>query len=58
MKEGCSCGLNMTDLARGTPYRDLGFRKIVCAKCGKEFITDKKDITDCFECERRMQSKK
>lgn len=58
MKEGCSCGLNMTDLARGTPYRDLGFRKIICAGCGKEFITDKKDITICFECERKMQCKK
>lgn len=48
----------MTDLAMGTPYRDLGFHKIICAKCGKEFITDKKDITDCFECERKIQSKK
>ena len=58
MKDECCCGLNLSDLVRGTPYKDLGFHKIICAKCGKEFITDKKDITDCFECERRMQCKK
>jgi len=58
MKEGCSCGLNMSDLARGTPYKDLGFRKVVCAKCSKEFYTDIKDKTHCFECEKRMPCKK
>ncbi len=52
MAEKCYCGLNLADLARGSPSRDLGFRKIVCAKCGKEFLTDIKDKTCCFECEK------
>jgi hypothetical protein len=52
MAEKCFCGLNMADLARGSPPKDLGFRKVVCAKCGKEFLTDIKDKTMCFECEK------
>jgi hypothetical protein len=51
-KEGCSCGINMSDLAMGTPYKDLGFRKVVCAKCGKVFFTDIKGKTMCFDCEK------
>jgi hypothetical protein len=54
MEEKCACGLNLADLARGTPSRDLGFRKIICAKCGKEFYTDIKDKPMCFECERQV----
>jgi hypothetical protein len=54
-KEGCACGLNMKDLAMGTPYKDPGFRKIVCAKCGKVFYTDIKDKTCCFDCERSQR---
>lgn len=52
MEEKCVCGLNLSDLSRGTPYRDLGFRKIKCAKCGKEFLTDIEGKTCCFECEK------
>jgi len=44
----------MPDLARGTPYKDLGFLKIICARCGKEFSTDVKDITYCIDCEKTM----
>ncbi len=52
MAEKCYCGLNLGDASRGTPYRDLGFRKVICAKCGKEFYTDIKDKVMCFECEK------
>ncbi|WP_230740436.1 hypothetical protein [Methanooceanicella nereidis] len=52
MKEGCSCGINFADLARGTPAKDLGFRKVRCVKCGKEFYTDIKDKMHCFDCEK------
>jgi len=55
MGEKCACGLNMADLAMSMPHKDLGFRKIVCAKCGKEFYTDIKDKTMCFECERTVR---
>jgi hypothetical protein len=51
-REGCGCGINMRDLAMGMPSRDLGFKKVVCAKCGKEFYTDIKDKTMCFDCEK------
>jgi hypothetical protein len=52
MGEKCYCGLNMSDMARGMPKKDLGFRKVVCEKCGLEFYTDIKDKTCCFECEK------
>ncbi len=52
MAEKCACGINVADLARSTPSRDLGFRKVVCAKCGKEFLTDIKGKTCCFDCEK------
>ncbi len=48
MKEECACGLNLSDLARGTPYRDLGFRKIICATCGKEFYNRYKGYRPLF----------
>jgi hypothetical protein len=54
----CCCSMNMKDLAMGTPYKDLGFRKVICARCGKEFYTDIKDKTCCFECEKSMPCKK
>ncbi len=53
MPEKCYCGLNMSDLARASEPRDYGFRKVICAGCGKEFFTDIKDKTRCFECEER-----
>jgi hypothetical protein len=56
MAEKCYCGLNLGDASRGTPYRDPGFRKVVCARCGKEFYTDIKDKTMCFECEKVKQA--
>ena len=49
-KEGCGCGINFADLARSMPTKDLGFRKVICTKCGKEFYTDIKDKTECFDC--------
>jgi hypothetical protein len=49
-KEGCACGINYADLARGLPAKDLGFKKVICARCGKEFYTDIKDKTECFDC--------
>jgi hypothetical protein len=52
MAEKCYCGLNLGDASRGTPYRDPGFRKVICGKCGKEIYTDIKDKTLCFECEK------
>jgi hypothetical protein len=52
MAEKCFCGLNPADIARGEPYKDPGFRKVKCAKCGLEFLTDIKDKTCCFECEK------
>jgi len=54
-KDHCYCGCNLADAARGTPYKDPGFRKVVCANCGKEFSTDIKDKTCCFDCERTMK---
>jgi hypothetical protein len=51
-KQECCCGINLADLAMGTPYKDLGFRKVVCTRCGKEFLTDIKDKTMCFDCEK------
>lgn len=53
MAEKCYCGLNLGDASRGSPHKDLGFRRVVCAKCGREFYTDIKDKTTCFDCERR-----
>ncbi len=50
--EGCGCGINMRDLAMGMPSTDQGFRKVVCAKCGKIFYRDIKDKTMCFDCEK------
>jgi len=29
------------------------FRNVVCASCGKEFLTDIPDKTMCFDCERK-----
>lgn len=55
MSEKCMCGLNVADLAMSMPHKDLGFRKIICAKCGKEFYTDIKDKTMCFECEKTVR---
>jgi hypothetical protein len=52
MEEKCACGLNLADMSRGSPTRDLGFRKVVCAKCGKVFYTDITGKTCCFECEK------
>lgn len=52
MEEKCACGLNLADMARGTPSRNLGFRKVVCAKCAKVFYTDIQGKTMCFDCER------
>ena len=52
MAEKCYCGLNLGDLARAGTMKDLGFRKVVCERCGKEFYTDIKDKVRCFECER------
>ena len=52
VKEGCACGLNLADLARGLPVKDLGFRKVICARCSKEFYTDIKDKMKCFDCEK------
>ncbi|BAI61125.1 hypothetical protein MCP_1053 [Methanocella paludicola SANAE] len=52
MAEKCFCGLNPADIARGEPYKDPGFRKVKCAKCGLELLTDIKDKTCCFECEK------
>ena len=52
MEEKCACGLNLADLARGVPTKDLGFRKVICARCGKEFYTDIKDKVKCFDCEK------
>jgi hypothetical protein len=52
MAEKCYCGLNLADAARGTPYRDPGFLKIICAKCGKVIYSDIKGKTLCFECEK------
>lgn len=45
----------MADLAMGTPYKDLGFRKIICVKCGKEFYSDIKDKRMCFDCEKTVR---
>jgi hypothetical protein len=53
MEEKCACGLNLADMARGTPCRDPGFRKVICAKCGKEFYTDINDKVMCFDRERQ-----
>jgi hypothetical protein len=44
--------LNTADLSRDTPYRDPGFRKVVCAKCGKVFYTGIENKTCCFDCEK------
>ncbi|HEY3272751.1 MAG TPA: hypothetical protein VGJ92_03255 [Methanocella sp.] len=52
MADNCYCGLNLSDASRGTPYRDPGFRQIICAKCGKIIYTDIKGKTRCFECEK------
>jgi hypothetical protein len=43
---------DMSDLAMGTLYKDLGFSKVKCAKCGKEFLTDTKGKTMRFDCEK------
>jgi hypothetical protein len=51
-KPGSICTLNYADLARGLPNKDLGFRKVVCAGCGREFYTDIRDKTKCFECDK------
>ena len=53
MSYKCLCGLNMKDLVMFDEPRDLGFRKVICAKCGKEIYTDIKDKTMCFECEKQ-----
>ncbi|WP_230741081.1 hypothetical protein [Methanooceanicella nereidis] len=53
MAEKCFCGLDLSDFMRASPNKDLGFRKIVCAKCGKEFYTDIKEKTYCFDCESK-----
>jgi hypothetical protein len=53
MPAKCYCGLNMSDLARASEPRDQGFRKVIRAVYGKEFYTDIKDKTRCFECEER-----
>ncbi len=58
MKEGCTCGINWGDLARANPPKDLGFKKLICPGCGKEFYTDIKDKTYCFDCEKKMPCKK
>jgi hypothetical protein len=55
MAEKCYCGLNLADASMGTPYRDPGFLKVVCAKCGKVIYTDIKDKKMCFECERNIR---
>jgi len=55
MSDKCTCGLNWADLVGGAPARDMGFRKVICAKCGKEIYTDIKDKTMCFECEKRYR---
>jgi hypothetical protein len=52
MAEHCYCGCNLADAARGSPTKDLGFRNVKCAKCGKEFLTDINGKTCCFECEK------
>ena len=52
MEEKCYCGLNLADASRGSPYRDPGFRKVICAKCGKVVYSDIKDKTMCFDCEK------
>jgi len=53
VKEPCACGLNLTDLGRGTLSGDRGFRKVICAGCGKEFYTDITGKTCCFDCEKK-----
>ena len=53
MSYKCLCGLNMKDLEMSEPKRDLGFRKFICAMCGRELYTDIKDKTMCFECEKK-----
>ena len=57
MAEKCYCGLSLGDAARGTPYRDPGFRKVICGKCSKEIYTDIEGKTLCFDCERSEASK-
>ena len=52
MKEPCACGLSWADLLNSGPVKDLGFRKVVCEECGKEFYTDIKDKVKCFDCEK------
>ena len=52
MAEKCYCGLNLADASRGTPYKDPGFREVLCALCGKHFLMDIKDKTRCFDCEK------
>ncbi|HMK47115.1 MAG TPA: hypothetical protein VK436_10860 [Methanocella sp.] len=52
MAEKCACGLNWADLIKGKTQEEMGIRKVICAKCGKEIYTDIKDKTMCFECEK------
>ena len=47
-----SCCIDVGQLASDPPKKDPGFRKVICAKCGKEIYTDIPGKTMCFECEK------
>ncbi len=57
MEEKCACGgLSTADMARAGKTPDYhGFRKVTCARCGREFYTDVNGQTMCIECEKKAR---
>jgi formylmethanofuran dehydrogenase subunit E len=49
---GGSCGIDIRQLAEDPPKKGPDFRKVICAKCGREIWTDIPGKTMCFECEK------
>jgi formylmethanofuran dehydrogenase subunit E len=50
----CGCGIDPYFLAADPPRKGPGFRKVVCARCGKEIYTDIEGKTVCFDCEKSV----
>ncbi len=50
----CGCGIDPRFLAADPPRKDPGFRKVICARCGKEILTDIEGKAFCFDCEKSV----